>query len=218
MVAATNSLHEVEKLYKAYYGRAADQDGAAYWAAKVDAAGGDVSKIAGEFAYSQEATDLYGGLDDHAKVDKIYEQVFGRHADAAGLNFYVAKLQSGEMTHDTVMLNVLDGAQGDDLAKLEGDVDDAVGKLDSAQIDALVAHYRSTLHTDDSADHSSGGADDSGLVHTETHLEDAGHSPDLHVETHIETHIENHVENHVEGMDDILGLVGMTGATAYFDM
>ena len=227
MVAATNSLHEVEKLYKAYYGRPADQEGAAYWTAKLDASGGDVSKIAGAFAHSEEASSLYGGLDDQAKVGKIYEQVFGRHADADGLNFYVGKLHSGEMTPDTIMLNVLDGAKGDDLTKLDGDVEEAVGQLDASHIDALVEHYRSTIQAEDSPDHSGSVSSDSvssGSVSSGSGSNDAA---TVHIESHGASQAETPEtpetpETHVQGMDDHgIGLVGVVSAAdgiPHFDM
>ena len=242
MVAATNSLHEVEKLYKAYYGRDADQDGAAYWAAKLDASGGDVTQIAGAFAHSEEAASLYGGLDDHSKVDKIYQQVFGRHADADGLEFYVGKLHSGEMTHDTIMLNVLNGARDDDLARIDDDVEEAIGNLDQSRFDSLVEHYRSTIQVERSADrHDDSGADDSpdlsGLAHLEDDLNEVEHADDLHDDDldevehaddlnddsvfeveHAGFHSDDsYPEAQVEGMDDI-ALVGVTGSMPSFDI
>ena len=83
---ATAYTDQVQKVYIAYYGRAADPVGLAYWAAKVETDGLD--GIMASFGASAEATTLYGSLTNTAKVNALYQQSFGRDADFAGLMYY----------------------------------------------------------------------------------------------------------------------------------
>lgn len=142
---AADYLPRVEEMYMAYYGRSADDAGAAYWAARLAAMGGDVTNMASAFAQSEEATRLYGGLGHQMMVNTIYQQVFGRDADAAGLDFYMTQLHTGAMTQDRIMLNILDGARDQDLARLQTHVDDAIALMDPARMDALMAQYAGTM-------------------------------------------------------------------------
>jgi hypothetical protein len=52
--------------------------------------------------------------DNAALVNNIYLNLFGREADEEGLNFYVARLESGEFSHSTIVRNIIDGAQDED--------------------------------------------------------------------------------------------------------
>ena len=59
-MASPTSLTTVQKLYIAYYGRAADAGGQVYWADKLDAANGSLVGIIDAFANAPEAQALYG--------------------------------------------------------------------------------------------------------------------------------------------------------------
>lgn len=144
-LAAADYLPRVEQMYMAYYGRSADVDGAAYWAARLAAMGGDVTNMASAFAQSEEAARLYGGLSDQMMVNTIYQQVFGRDADAAGLDFYMTQLHTGAMTQDRIMLNILDGARDQDLTRLQTHVNDAIALMDMIHMDTLMAQYGASM-------------------------------------------------------------------------
>ena len=109
---ATAYTDQVQKVYIAYYGRAADPVGLAYWAAKVETDGLD--GIMASFGASAEATTLYGSLTNTAKVNALYQQSFGRDADFAGLMYYAGQLTAGTMTAATIAQNIFDGASGAD--------------------------------------------------------------------------------------------------------
>jgi len=109
---ATAYTDQVQKVYIAYYGRAADPVGLAYWAAKVETDG--LAGIMASFGASAEATTLYGGLTNTAMVNALYKQSFGRDADFAGLMHYAGELTAGTMTAATIAQNIFDGATGTD--------------------------------------------------------------------------------------------------------
>jgi hypothetical protein len=109
-LASAFSLDYVQKAYVAYYGRPADPAGQAYWAARMDAAGGSLSAIIDAFGNSNEFNLRYGGLGFSALVTKIYQQALARDPDGAGLAYYVGELQAGHRTLQSITVDVLNGA------------------------------------------------------------------------------------------------------------
>ena len=113
--AATDASSEysrnyVQKAYVAYYGRPADPAGQGYWAARMDAEGQSLDAIIGAFGNSAEFNARYGGLDYAELVTKIYQQALGRDPDPSGLAYYVAELQAGRRTLQSITLDVMNGA------------------------------------------------------------------------------------------------------------
>lgn len=130
---AISSIDQIQQAYIAYYGRPADPNGLTYWANQLDKAGGNLSVIINAFGNSAESTALYGGSSLAAQVNKVYNTLFGRDADSAGLNFYVQGIQNGQFTLASVALNVFNGAQGTDKTGLESKL--AYAKAFTAAID-----------------------------------------------------------------------------------
>ncbi|MCG8609805.1 MAG: DUF4214 domain-containing protein, partial [Pseudomonadales bacterium] len=100
--------------YIAFYGRAPDEAGLKFWSEQLAENGGDLSGIIQEFGNSAEYTSNFGNLSSEALVNNLFQQAFGRDADAAGLAFYVGELESGAMSLQSIALAVLNGASGDD--------------------------------------------------------------------------------------------------------
>ena len=107
MAATTASKNLVQKAYIAYYGRAADPRGLEYWAARVDSEGG-LASVMNAFGTSAEATALQSGLSNAAKVNSIYQYLFGRDADATGLDYYTTRLDNGTYTLATIAYNIIE--------------------------------------------------------------------------------------------------------------
>jgi len=108
----------VQKIYIGYYQRPADPAGLLYWAEALDKGSGDLAAIIEAFANSEEARALYGSIDGSsivAVVNGIYHALFGRDAETAGLEYFVNGFNAGQFTAATIMLNVLYGAQNEDL-------------------------------------------------------------------------------------------------------
>lgn len=83
------NANEVQQLYVAYLGRAADPDGLEYWTTQVP----DSFTLA-DLRWSlvnaqQEYQDLYGGLSREEVITAIYQNMFGREPEAAGLDYWV---------------------------------------------------------------------------------------------------------------------------------
>jgi hypothetical protein len=121
-MAYQDYFDRVQEIYIGYYQRPADPGGLLYWSAQLDAVGGDQSKIIAAFANSPESQALYGNITNatiDGVINQIYQNLFGRNADAAGLTFYHNGFVNGTFTAATIMLNILDGAQGLDAVSVE---------------------------------------------------------------------------------------------------
>ena len=141
---ATAYTDQVQKVYIAYYGRAADPVGLAYWAAKVETDG--LAGIMASFGASAEATTLFGSLTSNtAKVNALFQQSFGRDADFAGLMYYAGQLTAGTMTAASIAQNIFDGAAGTDATILANKL--IVAKAYTAAIDTAgeVVAYSGTV-------------------------------------------------------------------------
>jgi hypothetical protein len=116
-----NYVDTVQKIYIGYYQRPADPGGLLYWAARLDASAGNLNEIIEAFANSAESQALYGTINSSnisTVVNGIYKALFGRDAEAGGLSYYVNGFNSGHFTAATIMLNVLYGAQNEDLQSI----------------------------------------------------------------------------------------------------
>jgi hypothetical protein len=118
---------EVQKMYIAYYGRPGDPGGISFWAGKLESGGGDLAGIIDAFGSSAEYEDRFSSLSSEALVNNIYRQLLGRDADAAGLAFYAARLDSGEFTLASIALNIADG-----IGTGDADADTYANKLEVA--------------------------------------------------------------------------------------
>lgn len=120
-MAAANYFDQVQKIYIAFYQRPADPAGLAYWADRIEAAGGNTDAVVSAFANSPEATTLYGTINSTTiggVVDQIFQALFNRAPDAAGKKFYVDGFNAGTFTPGKIALDVLNGAMGNDSVTL----------------------------------------------------------------------------------------------------
>jgi hypothetical protein len=144
-MAYTDYLDTVQKIYIGYYGRAADPIGQVYWATQLDTHGGSLATIIDAFGNSAEATTLFSGMSNAAKVNAIYNQCFGRDAEVAGLTYYTNALTLGTYSQASIMLNVLNGATGTDATAVANKL--ATAKLYTAALDTtteIVAYSGTT--------------------------------------------------------------------------
>jgi hypothetical protein len=111
---STGANEWVQESYVAYYGRPADPGGLAYWADRMDREGGSLESIIAAFGTSDEFNRRYGALGLVDLVTRIYQQTLGRDPEPGGLAYYVDKLRDGGRTLQSITLDVLKGATGDD--------------------------------------------------------------------------------------------------------
>ncbi|GGK47171.1 DUF4214 domain-containing protein [Salinarimonas ramus] len=103
----------VQQIYIALFNRPADPLGLAYWDS-VTNNGANLAPMLAVLAGTPEYQDRFTGLTPAQQVNSIYQALYGRDADLAGLTFFVNQLQSGNLTLATLAVNILDGAQGTD--------------------------------------------------------------------------------------------------------
>ena len=120
---ATTYYTDIQKLYVAYFNRPADVAGLAYWESVIEkngatptpaAVAASLTAIAKEFANSAEYKASFAGMGAPAVVKQIYQNLFNRAPEEAGLNFWATDLAAGKITVDTIVRQVAESAQGTD--------------------------------------------------------------------------------------------------------
>ncbi len=121
------STQTIQKMYIAYFGRPADTIGLQYWADKTEA------QIIAGFSASSESQALFGNQGSAAKVNAIYNNLFARDAEPAGLQYWVQKLESGEVSQAEAMYTILNNAGAGDATAVANKL--AAAEAFTAQID-----------------------------------------------------------------------------------
>jgi len=104
----------VNSFYLAFYGRPADPAGLKFWSQQLVNNNGDLGAITQAFATSEEAQTRFGSDNATARITDIYEQLFNRAPDAAGLAYWTGVVQRGDASLAEVSIAILKGAQGSD--------------------------------------------------------------------------------------------------------
>ncbi|NBC11022.1 MAG: DUF4214 domain-containing protein [Planctomycetes bacterium] len=151
----------VQAAYLAYYARSADPGGLAFWSDALADAEGDLDRLIATFANSAEYRARYQDMSDEELVDTVYQQLFGRAAEPAGKRFYLERLQSGAATRASVVLEILTGAQGEDLRVLTNKL--AASSYFTARVAASQAAYDEDTKAENIALLEAVGADDATL-------------------------------------------------------
>ncbi len=100
---------KIEGLYIAYFNRAADQNGLAYWrnqATNVKGQGKTEKEVLRElsknFSENEVFTKLYNRLDNQSFVEAIYKNILGARGDSKGITYWKKELDSGKSRSDVV--------------------------------------------------------------------------------------------------------------------
>lgn len=126
------------KAYLAYFGRPVDFDGLQYWASKTDA-----EVIAG-FSSSNESKALYGSEFNAAQVNAIYNILFNRDAEPAGLAFWTNEVYSGRLKPLEAALGILNGAANADKTAVENKLASSKLFTDGLDTTAEILGYSGT--------------------------------------------------------------------------
>lgn len=110
---ALSTADQIQEMYIAYYGRPADPRGLTYWTEQADAAGSFNPCILA-FGTAPEATYVQDALSTTQLVNNLYNQLFDRDAEVAGLNFWSDLVDSGQMPLVNIAWAMINGAQGTD--------------------------------------------------------------------------------------------------------
>lgn len=101
-LSQTTSEARLVRLYHAYFRRAPDPSGLAYWTRQL-AAGRGLVVVAQNFATSSEFQRTYGSLGNDAFVDLVYANVLGRAPDAGGRAFWLTRLDTKVTSRGALM-------------------------------------------------------------------------------------------------------------------
>ncbi|KFE43828.1 DUF4214 domain-containing protein [Pseudomonas syringae] len=132
-MAASTYFAQVQQLYIAYFGRPADTIGLDYWAKNIDAANGSIASVIAGFSASAESAALFGGTTTAQKVAAIYQNAFGRAPEPAGLNYWVAQLDSGKISQAQASWTIQQSAGAGDAAAVQNKL--VAAQAFTAQID-----------------------------------------------------------------------------------
>lgn len=106
-------LNSFVELYIAYFNRAPDAEGLGFWGTAF-ANGFSLETIAGLFIDQNETRATYPDTLSNADfATAVYNNVLGRVPDQSGFDFWVGALNSGGVTQDQFILQVLRGAKVD---------------------------------------------------------------------------------------------------------
>lgn len=112
----------VEQLYVEYFARPADYAGLQFWVNSLNADPNSIGGISAAFARSQEYIDTYAGQDNRQLVDTVYHNLFGRAAEAAGVDYWANLLDNHVITVDNMVAEIAKAAQGNDAFVFNGRV------------------------------------------------------------------------------------------------
>lgn len=145
---------ELAQLYLAYFGRPMDWDGIDYYAAQ--GASPDLFALARGFSVSPESQQLYGTAFGAAQVNAIYQNLFNRDAEAAGVAYWTGEVDAGRLTAAGAALAILLGAQNEDKVAVQNKLQvalafsahvDTQSEVDGYAGAAAAASARAFLHT-----------------------------------------------------------------------
>jgi len=133
MAIVTTHVAAVQQMYVAYFGRPADTAGLDYWTNVVEANAGATAAVSAAFAASPEYIVTYFGQTNTQIVNNIYQNLFGRDADAAGRTYWANLLTNGTIKVDTIVAEVAKAALTTDKEAVENKV--AASTAFTAQLD-----------------------------------------------------------------------------------
>lgn len=135
-MATVDYGNDVQKLYVAYFGRPADPAGLAFWTNALQNNPNGYQAMSSAFSMSLEYRATYAGLGNRALVTEVYDNLFGRVAEAAGVDYWANALDNGAIGFDNVVTQIAAGAQGLDRQIYNGKV--AVSTSFTARVDTDV--------------------------------------------------------------------------------
>jgi len=105
MANATST--QLQELYVAYFGRAADPTGLDYWTEK----GITTAKFAADMYAQAEFKNAYGSLSTESQVNQIYKNLFDREADVTGLTYWTQQINLGTLKLAEIATHLIWAAQ-----------------------------------------------------------------------------------------------------------
>jgi hypothetical protein len=120
----------VQRLYVAYFNRPADPVSMSVYESLLPtdraATQAELQALAEQyFSPSAEYTSLYAGMSNTQIVNQLYQNIFGREAEVAGLVYWAAELTAGRQTVASIALQLSYSAQGTDASVVSNRIEAA---------------------------------------------------------------------------------------------
>lgn len=115
------NTESIQKLYVVFFNRPADPLGLAFWETKMEA-GTTMAEVASAFSASSEYQSSTAGQSPTNLVAQLYQNLFGRTAEANEVLFWGTRLLQGLETVDSIALTLANSAQGTDATALANKV------------------------------------------------------------------------------------------------
>ncbi|KHA53903.1 matrixin family metalloprotease [Sulfitobacter geojensis] len=147
---------QIVELYIAYFNRAPDALGLAFWG-NAYSDGLSLEDMAALFIDQAETRDTYpSGMNNTDFATAVYENVLGRVPDADGFTFWTDLLDAGTVGRDVFILSVLEGAkaaipQGSEPAFIAQVIEDRQYLENKADIGAYFAVHKGMSDVDDAS-------------------------------------------------------------------
>jgi len=159
----------VQRLYVAYFNRPADPISLAVYEGQLSstevATQAELQVLAEQyFSPSAEYTTNFAGLSNTQIVDKLYQNIFGRAAEAAGLISWATALTDGSETVASIALQLSYSAQGTDADTFNNRVTAATAFTDGLTTAAEITGYSGTAAAASAATWLATVTDDASLV------------------------------------------------------
>ncbi|OUX39716.1 MAG: hypothetical protein CBE21_07265, partial [Proteobacteria bacterium TMED261] len=136
MANATST--QLQELYVAYFGRAADPTGLDYWKER----GITTAAFAANMYAQPEFKSAYGSLTTESQVNQIYKNLFDRAADVTGLTYWTQQIKLGNLQLAEIANHLIWAAQNN-----SGSADDK--KALSNRTEAAIAYTAKIKETTD---------------------------------------------------------------------
>lgn len=100
----------IARLYRATFSRQPEADGFDYWTDQYSQ-GKSLDDMAAFFVVSPEFNALYGDANNTEFIDLMYANVIGRPAEQSGFDYWLNRLESGELSRRRMLLLFSDGLE-----------------------------------------------------------------------------------------------------------
>ncbi len=104
----------IQQLYVSYFARPADAGGLQFWEDQAARDPAALTQLANAFAHSNEYQSAMQGKSMQELVDQVYQNLFGRHAEADGLKYWGELLDNKTLSISNVVTQIANGAKGGD--------------------------------------------------------------------------------------------------------
>lgn len=128
---------QIQNAYVAFFNRPADVAGLTYWSTYA----GSSADLLNTFAQSSEYKSLYSGMNNTQTVNAVYQNLFGRSPDVAGLTYWVTQLDNGKLSIGNIADAINKGAQGTDSTIITNKVTAATAFTNALDTTAEIVAY-----------------------------------------------------------------------------